>query len=189
MFMKQAWQKIKILLYVGYAGLAVVAFAPIAHAAPFGQGEFGADIPFGAATSISVALDGTVNLDLVSNGSEYSAKGSHTVTVTSTDPVGYALYAYTLGSTDMIMNNGSDTIPVSSNSSPNTLAVNTWGYNLDNSDNFLGLAATPSIIKTTTGPFKNGDITTVSYGVKTNLVKAAGSYKVSVVYTAAALSQ
>lgn len=182
-------RKLKILAYAAYAGLALIAFTPVVHAAPFGQGQFGADVGFGSATSLSVALNGTVSLNLTSNGSYYSASGAHSVTVTSSDPVGYALYAYALDDSTMVSPSSGDTIPASTNSSAGPLGMNTWGYNLDGSSNFMGLSTTPSVIKTSLGPFETGDTTNVTYGVKTDLTKTAGSYKVSVVYTAACLSQ
>lgn len=185
--MKTVIKKIKILLYIAYAGLALAAVGTPAFASPFGQGKFGANVGFGSATSLSVALSGNVNLNLASDGSKYSASGSHTVTVTSSDVVGYNLYAYALNNS--AMTSGSSTIPASGNSSAAALALNTWGYNLNGSTNYLGLTTTPQQIKTASGPYTSGDVTTVTYGVVTDLTKPAGAYTVSVVYTAACLSQ
>lgn len=184
-------RKIKILLYVGYAGFAVIGLAAPVHASPFGQGVFNANIGFGSATSLSVAVSGNVALNLASDGTKYSASGSHVVTVTSSDVVGYSLYAYAVGSS--AMSSGSDSIPASSNSTAAALSTNTWGYNLDGSSNYLGMSTTPSLIKTSTGSnlstYKAGEPTTVTYGVVTDLTKPAGSYVVNVVYTASCLSQ
>lgn len=197
--MRALVRKLRIFAFVTYGGLAVLAFAPAvlhylsppAYASPFGQGIFGANIGFGAATSLSVALSGNVNLNLTSNGSQYAASGSHTITVTSSDVVGYSLYAYALGNS--AMTSGASTIPASSNSTAGTLALNTWGYNLDGSANYLGMGTTPQLIKTSSGTnlstYKSGETTTVTYGVATDFIKPAGSYSVSVVYIAACLSQ
>lgn len=155
-------------------------------ASPFGQGVFGADVPFGSGTSLSIALGGNVTLNLTPSGNQFTASGSHTLTVTSTDVVGYKLYVYSPGSSTMT--NGSETIPASSNTTPGSLAVNSWGYNTDGSTNYLGMTTTPALIKDTTGPSKNGDNTTVTYGVLTDITKGAGSYTVGVVYTAVAES-
>ncbi len=155
-----------------------------AQASPFGQGVFGADVPFGSATSMSIALGGNVSMNLTQSGSNLTGTGSHTLTVTSTDVVGYKLYAYSPSSTTMT--NGSNTIPASGNGSPAPLSVNSWGYNTDGSSNFVGMLTTPTLIKDTTGPFKNGDNTTVTYGALTNITKGAGDYTVNVVYTVAA---
>jgi hypothetical protein len=166
--------------------LLCASISSTASASPFGQGVFGADVPFGSATSLSIALGGNVSLSLTPSGGNFSASGSHTLTVTSTDVVGYKLYAYSPGSTNMV--NGSDTIPASSNTSGAPLSVNSWGYNTDGSGNYLGMTTAPTLIKDTTGPFKNGDNTTVTYAVLASIVKGAGDYKVSVVYTAVAES-
>ena len=153
-----------------------------AGASPFGRGVFGADVPFGSQTSISIALGGNVALSLSPSGPNFSGTGSHTLTVTSTDVVGYKLYAYSPTSTTMT--NGADTIPASGNGSPSSLAVNTWGYNTTGSTtNFVGMLITPTLIKDTAGPYKSGDNTTVTYGALTNITKSAGAYTVGVVYT------
>jgi hypothetical protein len=166
--------------------LGLVCFAILQQsvlASPFGQGVFGADVPFGSATSIAIALGGNVSITLVPSGSNFTGTGSHTVTVTSTDVVGYKLYLYSPATT---MTSGSDTIPASANASPAPLAVNTWGYNTDGSSNFTGMTTTPAVIKDATGPFKNGDDTTLTYGVLANLIKGAGAYTVTVTYIAVA---
>jgi hypothetical protein len=154
-------------------------------ASPFGQGKFGADVPFGAGTSLSIALGGNVTMALTSNGSNFIGNGSNTITVTSTDVIGYRLYAFSPTSTTMTLTGGGDSIPASSNGSPAALATDTWGYNTDGSSNFLGMLSTPSLIKDATGPYKNGDSTTVTFGAKTSLTKSSGAYTVGVVYTAA----
>lgn len=153
-----------------------------AGATPFGQGVFGADVPFGSMTSLSIALSGNVSVNLAPNGSIFEGTGTSTVTVTSTDAVGYKLYAYSPTSNTMV--NGSDSIPASSNSSPASLSTNTWGYNTNGSSNFLGMLTTPSLIKDASGPYKNGDNTTVTYKALTDITKGAGNYTVGVVYTA-----
>jgi hypothetical protein len=153
-------------------------------AAPFGEGKFGADIPFGSATSLAIALGGDVSMNLIPSGGNFTANGSHTITVTSTDPVGYKLYTRSLGSTSMT--SGSNTIPASSNSSAAPLTVNSWGYNTDASSNFLGMTTVPALLKDATGPYKSGDNTTVTYGVLADITTGAGSYTTSVVYTAVA---
>jgi len=158
-------------------------FQQAVSASPFGQGLFGADVPFGSATSIAIALGGDVSINLVPSGSNFTGTGSHTITVTSTDVVGYKLYAYSPVTT---MTSGSETIPASANGSPASLAVNTWGFNTDGSSNFTGMTTTPMVIKDATGPFKNGDNTTVTYGVLTDITKGAGAYTVAVTYIAVA---
>lgn len=158
------------------------------HASPFGHGVFGADVPFGSATSIAINLGGNVSLDLVADGPNFSDSSSHVVTVTSTDVVGHLLYLHTTGTTNMV--NGSATIPASGNSSPNPLTASSWGYNTTGSTtNFLGMGATSQLIKDAAGPYKNGDPVTVTYGALVSNTQAAGNYSVAVTYTAVAKNQ
>jgi len=165
---------------------ALFSAVPSAYASPFGQGVFGADVPFGSLTSLTIALGGDVTLSLTPSGSDFIGQGSHTLTVTSTDVVGYNLYIYSPSGTGMT--NGTDTIPASGNSSPAPLSTNTWGYNTDASTNYVGITGTPALLKNALGPYKLGDDTTVTYGVKTDITKSNGDYTVSVVYTAVALN-
>ena len=175
------------------AALAVLCLpllvGSVAFASPFGQGVFGADVPFGSDTSMSIALGGNVDLDVSTpSGGTLNGSGSHTITITSTDVVGYRLYIYAPGSSSMT--NGSDTIAASANSSASTLATDTWGYNTTGStSNFLGITTSPVVIKDSTGPHKNGEGTTVTYGAKVSSTKGAGSYTSTVVYTAVGKSQ
>jgi len=166
--------------------LGLVSVAPTSYASPFGQGVFGADVPFGSVTSLSIALGGNVSLSLTPSGATFVGSGSHTITVTSTDVVGYNLYIYSAGSTNLV--NGSDTIPASSNTSAGPLGTNTWGYNTNGSSNYLGITTIPTLLKTATGPYKSGDNTTVTYGVLTDVTKAEGSYTTTVTYTVVALT-
>jgi hypothetical protein len=173
-------------LAVACAVLAVISIAPTALASPFGEGVFGAHVPFGSLTSLTIALGGNVNLTLAPSGPNLAGNGSHTITVTSTDVVGYSLYIYSPGTSNMT--NGTDTIPASSNTSANPLSVNTWGYNTNGSSNFLGMTTTPVLLKTALGPYESGDNTTVTYGVLTDITKSEGSYTVNVTYTVIALN-
>jgi len=172
-------------------GLALAFFAsPMpAGASPFGWGKFGANVPFGSSTSLSIALGGNVGITMTPDGSNnFSGTGSHTVTITSTDVVGYQLYVHTTGSTNM--SSGSATIPASSNSTAAALALNTWGYNTTGSTtNFLGMLATNTLIKDATGPFTSGDPTTITYGAYAASTQPAGTYSVAVTYTAVAKNQ
>lgn len=162
---------------------AVLLQQPVS-ASPFGQGVFGADVPFGANTSLSIALGANVTLPLTASGSIFNGTGTNSVTVTSTDVIGYRLYAYSPNSTSMTLSGGGDTIPASSNNTPAALATNTWGYNTDGSANYIGIKSVPALIKDAIGPFKNGDTTTLTFGAKTDITKSAGAYTVGVVYTA-----
>ena len=160
-----------------------------AAASPFGWGKFGANVPFGSATSLAISLGGNVAITMSPDGSNnFAGNGSHTVTVTSTDVVGYQLYAHTTGATDMT--NNSATIPASSNGTATSLSLGTWGYNTTGSTtNFLGLPATSTLIKDANGPFTGGDSTTITYGAYVPATQPAGNYNVAVTYTAVAKNQ
>lgn len=169
----------------GVVLLVVALLQGTVGASPFGQGVFGADVPFGSVTSLSIDLGSDVSIAMTPSGSIFSGTGSHVVTVTSTDVVGYVLYVHSLGSTDL--SDGTSTIPASSNTSPAALATNSWGYNTTGSTtNFIGITTYSKEIKATTGPYKNGDATTITYGAKTDITQAASDYEVSIVYTAVA---
>lgn len=175
------------MLVVALACFALVLLPASVSASPFGQGVFGADVPFGSMTSLGINLGGNVSLALAPSGPNLSGTGSHTITVTSTDVVGYQLFARSSGSSDMV--SGSATIPASGNSSPAPLSVNSWGYNTDGSSDFIGMTPIPYLIKDTTGPAKTGDNTTVTYGALTDASQAAGEYTTSVTYTVVAENQ
>lgn len=170
-------------------GVLLLLGMPIpALASPFGWGVFGADVPFGSATSLSISLGGDVAIPLSPNGANFEGSASNTVTVTSTDVVGYYLYAHTTGSSNMT--SGSASIPASANVGASTLAVGTWGYNTTGSTtNFLGLGPTSSLLKDAVGPYKNGDVTTVTYGAKVGPTQESGNYSVPITYTAVAKGQ
>ncbi|HSW80806.1 MAG TPA: hypothetical protein VLG40_00260 [Candidatus Saccharimonas sp.] len=174
----------------GLVALVIVLLfaAQTAYASPFGQGVFGANVPFGSATSLSINLGSNVTIALSPSGSTFVGTGSHTITVTSTDVVGYYLYAHTTGTTNMV--SGSATIPASGNTSDGALATNTWGYNTTGSTtNFSGMPATNVLIKHGLGPFTGGDPTTVTYGALVDNTVPAGTYSVAVTYTAVAQDQ
>ncbi|MEJ0072707.1 MAG: hypothetical protein WDN27_01285 [Candidatus Saccharibacteria bacterium] len=63
----------------------LLSLAPTVAASPFGQGVFGAHVPFGSLTSLSISLGGNVALTLTPSGPNFVGSGSHTLTVTSTD--------------------------------------------------------------------------------------------------------
>lgn len=182
--------KISVRRAVIIITLAIASLISVtsARASPFGQGVFGADVPFGSMTSIAINLGGDVALPLTPSGGNFSGTNSHVVTVTSTDVVGYYLYAHTTGSSDMT--NGTATIAASGNSSPAPLSVGTWGYNTTGSTtNFLGMGPTSVLLTDANGPYKNGNPTTITYGALVNGTQAAGNYAVNVTYTAVAKNQ
>jgi hypothetical protein len=166
--------------------LAMIFFSTLlttgVDASPYGAGKYGADVPYGGQTQLSISTSGNVALSVTPSDSGTLASASGTVTVVSTDVVGYKLYVRNISSTDMV--NGADAIPASANGSPASLAVNTWGYNLDGSSNYTGMTLSDVLIRSATQPYTSGDVTTVTFGVRVDNAKKAGSYTSSVIYTA-----
>ncbi len=163
--------------------VSLLVFVPATFAQPYGMGLYDSNVPYGNQTSLSIATSGNVTIpNITPTTSGVLGTGTSTVTVTSTDVVGYKLYVRSLTSTNMT-NLGSN-IPASANGSPAALAVDTWGYNTDASTNFVGMTLSDVLIKSLTGPASTGDVTTFTYGLKVDLAKAAGNYTTSVIYTA-----
>lgn len=168
------------LLIVTVVGVAIPTTS---YAAPYGEGKYGENVPYGSQTTLSIATNGNVSIPISPSNSGTLATGTSNVTVTSTDVVGYKLYVRALNSTNM--DNGGATLPTSANGSPATLAVNTWGYNTNVSPtNFMGLSLTDALERSVNGPVPSGDLTVFTYGVKIDLSKPAGNYVGTVVYTA-----
>lgn len=166
-----------------FASLIISLIIPEAgYAQPYGKGVYGENVPYGSQTALSIATDGNVSIPITPTTSGALETGTSVVTVSSTDVKGYKLYIRSLGSTDM--DNLGVLIPASANGSPAALAVNTWGYNTDASNNFVGLSLTDTLIHSITAPISGGDATTVTYGVKVDLARPAGNYTANVVYTA-----
>lgn len=167
------------LLLYSILSILWIASTP-ASAQPFGVGIFNANVPFGGQTSLTIATSGGVGITLSPNGS--TATGNSTVTVTSSDVVGYKLYITAPSSTNLSGTGGS--IPASANTSGAPLATNTWGYNTDNSSNYVGITTANVLLLSATGPFTSGNVTQVYYGVKVDNTTKAGSYSSTVMYTA-----
>lgn len=151
-------------------------------ASPYGVGIYNTNVPYGGETQISLATNGNISIPITPNTSGVLGTNSGTVTVTSTDVVGYKLYIRAL--TNSNMTNGAAVLGASSNVTAGALATNTWGYNIDGSANFIGATTGDTLVRTRSGPFKTGDVTTFTYGVKVDLAKPAGSYTTTIMYTA-----
>ena len=168
--------------------LWITLFLPLKVAAsPYGLGLYDANVPYGGATSLAISTTGNVAIQITPTDAGTLGTASNTVTVTSSDVVGYKLYISSLSSTNMT--NGVFTLPASANVAAGALASNTWGYNTDASINFIGMTASTVLIKSATGPFTAGSNTQVTYGVKVDNSKPAGSYATTVVYTAVPQTQ
>jgi hypothetical protein len=170
-----------VLLLIGFLTAALLP-AAASNASPYGAGKYSAVVPYGGQTNLTISTSGNVSIPITPGSSATLATAAGTVTVVSTDTVGYKLYIRALGSANMT--SGANTIPASGNGAAAALETNTWGYNLDASTNFVGMTTSDVLIRTGTGPFESGDVTTVTYGVKIDQSKAAGSYSTTVIYTA-----
>lgn len=173
-------------IHLGVAFLVLVSCVlaqQSVSASTFGAGLYGENVPFGSATSIAISLDDNVDMTLAPSGPNFSGSGSHTITVTSTDVVGYNLYINATSST--AMSNGDDTVSTSANGSPAALSLDSWGYNTSGSTtNFQGISLSQVLLKDANGPYTNGDDTAVTYGAFIGPTKSSGVYTVDVTYTA-----
>lgn len=177
----------QLLVFGTFAFVAMVLWGGIAYGSPFGAGKYGANVPYGGETSLTIATNGDVTVPVTPSDSGTLASGTSTVTVTSTDVVGYKLYIRAKTSTNLA--NGASNIPASANGSPAALATNTWGYNTDGSSNYVGITLSDVLIRTGTGPYSTGDQTSVKYGMKVDNTVPAGNYSTVVVYTAVPQTQ
>jgi hypothetical protein len=176
-------KKIQIVIILLITGVVLGMSSQLVYASPFGAGVFGANVPFGGQTSLAISTSGNVTTPVTSpsdSGTLSSSTG--TVTVVSSDVVGYMLYARVLTSTNM--SNGVNTIPASANGTLAPLATNTWGYNTNGTTNFLGMGLTDSLIHSLSGPSTAGDTTSVTYGAKVDNTKKPGNYQATILYTA-----
>jgi hypothetical protein len=154
-----------------------------AFASPYGAGVYDENVPYGGQTALTISTNGNVSVPITPSDSGTLNSATGTVTVVSSDVVGYKLYVRTLTSTDLT--NGAATLPVSANSSPAALSTNTWGYNTTGSStDFIGMTMSDVLIRSLTGPATSGDVTSVTYGVKVDNSKPAGTYQTTVIYTA-----
>ncbi|MBC7459525.1 hypothetical protein H7200_02310 [Candidatus Saccharibacteria bacterium] len=153
-----------------------------ANAQPYGAGKYNSNTPYGSETSLSISAAGSVTMTINPSETGTLATATNNVTVFSTDVVGYKLYIRAIGSTTMTA--GTSTIPASANVTANPLALNTWGYNTNGTNNFTGVTTTDTMLKNAVGPFSTGDLTAVSYGLNIDRAQAAGSYVSSLIYTA-----
>lgn len=169
------------LLIIAIFGTVTLSVST-AFASTYGSGKYNAVVPYGGQTNLTINTSGNVAIPITPGSSATLGSATGTVTVVSTDAVGYKLYIRALGSSNMT--SSASTIPTSANATAALLATNTWGYNLDGSINFVGMTTSDVLIRTGTGPFETGDITSVTYGVKIDQSIAAGSYSTTVIYTA-----
>lgn len=156
--------------------------------------------------TISITSSGTVNLAITPTASGSASSASDTVAVSTNDTNGYTLQLAS-STSQVTLLKGSDSIAASSGSqtTPVSLANNTWGYRVDGvggfaagptsaqtnaaslSGTWAGIPATgsPNTLKTTAAT-ASGDTTTVWYGAKVDTTKPGGTYSDTITYTATA---
>lgn len=167
---------------VGMVVVASIVFTTTISAQPYGTGVYNSALPYGDETSLSISTNGNVLIPITPTVDSNIGKATSIITVTSTDVVGYKLYIRSL--TNTYLENGGFQIPASLNVTLQALTPNTWGYNTDNSDSFLGITNSDVLIKATSYPTPSGENTNVTFGVNIDLSKASGNYSTGVIYTA-----
>jgi len=162
-------------------------------------------------TSISITSGPTVNMSVIptSGGSQSSA--ADTVTVTTTNPTGYALYIKDTDGTDLSLRKDATYSIPDIGVTPAAAAVltaNTWGFAVPSGTtgadtNTFSAAYTPLLTNATTSTQKfatvpaanfrikqtstgagSGDATPVYYSAMITTANANGTYSNSVTYTA-----
>lgn len=154
----------------------------ISYAQPYGRGTYSSGVPYGSQTSLSIATSGDINVPITPTDNGTLATSNSDITVTSTDVTGYKLYIRALNYTHM--NNLGAILPATTNEEPAPLSNNSWGYNTDKSNNFIGMTLNDTLLYSTTMPATSGETTKVTYGIKVDMEKPAGNYVANVVYTA-----
>lgn len=151
-------------------------------AQPYGYGKYGLTT-YGSQTSITISSSASISIPITPISGGALGTNTNQLTITSTDVKGFKLYIRAL--TNTYLNNFGTTIPASANVTAAALVVNTWGYNTDASSNFIGITASDVLIKDFVGPTTiAGNITNVKYGANVDMLKTAGNYSTSVIYTA-----
>jgi hypothetical protein len=182
-------KKTILIITIILSFIASAIMSSVSYAQPYGKGLYGI-IKYGSQTLLTISTNSNVtipNITPTQNGA--IGTGTSTVTVTSTDVMGYKLYISAYPNT--YMNNLGYHIQPSVNTYtyPNVngtgLAVDHWGFNTDGGTNFAGLTSTSldNLIYSTNAP-TTGHNTTVTYGLKVDFAAPAGQYTAQVIYTA-----
>lgn len=178
--------------------------ANTSDSAVYGSGGFGG-CDYGSCT-ITLTSGGITNVNVAPTAAGTCTVQSDTPSVLTNNPTGYSL-TMTTSTTNNGMTNGSGTIAASSGTSgsPSVLTMNTWGYRVDNvagfgagptsaqnsgsipSVLFAGVPASNqagTLVASSSSIANPAVSTTVWYGVCANAAVAAGTYSVTVTYTA-----
>jgi hypothetical protein len=183
--------------------------ANFVHAELYGVGLYGnCDYGYEDECTISITTDGVVNLNSVPNASGLYTTSSDDVLVDTNSFAGYTLTLSNNSATDNALISGGNDIPAHSGTvaSPSDLAINTWGFRIDDLGGFgsgpssaitdqasttmtfagVPLSGSPVLINDQTSGPVTDDTTTVWYGIHVNNSIPSGTYTATVLYTATA---
>lgn len=194
------------LIVAGLLGTANLAYADTTEAGTYGGGDYGS-CSYGSCT-ITLTSGGSVGLDVTPSGAGKCTVHSDTASVETGNSAGYTLTMTVDGTANNLAGTGGTIPAVSATAaSPSTLAMNTWGYRVDNVAGFgvgPGAAqdnsATPSTTFAAVPPNTEAgtavassnvaaspaEATTVWYGACVDTTQTAGAYSATVLYTAVA---
>lgn len=182
-------------------------------AAPYGVGVYN-DCAYSDDCYISIATSEEVLLSVTPIAAGIYTIAKDEVTVSTNVSTGYELSMWSTDSDSVssleMIGSPSNKIPSTGAlpSSPTTLPMNTWGYRIDNIDNFgsgptsavenqmssdltfanipTDTAPSPEPIKTTATSAPTGDTTTLWYGIRVDLEKPSGIYTTTLRYSVTA---
>lgn len=181
-----------------------VSFADTTDSSVYGSGSFG-NCDYGTCT-ITLTDTGVPTLTVVPTPTGVCSVQSDTVSVLTDSTTGYSL-TMTTSTTNNAMQGTSTNMAASSatSSAPTTLAVNTWGYRVDNLASFgagpttaQSSGSVPSVtfagvpasnqsstqVASSSSPANPAQDTKVWYGVCANASIPVDTYSATVVYTA-----
>jgi hypothetical protein len=160
--------------------------SPYSYAQPYGKGLYGLTL-YGGQTSLTISLNSSnVTIPTITPTQTGTlGTANNTVTVASTDVMGYKLYIR--ANTDTNMYNLGTPLATATFSAPGA-TKNVWGYNTDQTANFTAMALSDTQIYAATAPTTGaGHDTIVTYGLYLDFAKPAGNYTTTtngIVYTA-----
>jgi hypothetical protein len=188
-----------------FFALGLLVSLPVAVAAlPYGAGVYGACTY--DTCGISLTDSGNVALSIIPTQSGVVTIASQTVTVTTGASTGYTLQLESSNAQTGLVG-GSQTIPASSatQASPQVLALNTWGYRVDNAGGFgagptaaqtnaasssLSFAGVPALgapvtlVTTSSASPSPGTDTAIWYGIRADMSVVSDTYSQTLTYTA-----
>jgi hypothetical protein len=172
--------------------------------AVYGAGDYGG-CSYGSCT-LTLTSDGATSVDVVPTPAGKCTVQKDAVSVLTNSTTGYTLTAKTsTGNNDMTGASASITASSATPASPTILAMNTWGYRVDNLAGFgagptsaqnsgsvpsVAFAAmpasdeSPTAIASSSGAANPAQITDVWYGVCADSSLPSDTYTTTVVYTA-----